>query len=73
MSGDLRHINNAINSQMGAGKKNTYRAEKTADAKDFAKELPLVHESCNASGWTMAAVAGALMLFAGILLYAIVI
>ena len=66
MSGDLRHINNVRNSNAYV-EKNNVKAEKKEN------EPPLVHESCNCSGFSMAALGGALLLFAGILLYAIVI
>ena len=72
MSGDLRHINNVMNTQTLGGKNIVRRAEKTSKM-NAEKETPLVHESCNFSGFSMAAVAGALLLLAGILLYAIVI
>ena len=72
MSGNLRHINNAMNTQVMGAKNNARRANNNAKV-NSESELPLVHESCNFSGFSMAAVAGALLLFAGILLYAIVI
>ena len=72
MSGDLRYINAVMNSQnFGESKKGIRNKKENVSA--TKKEMPLVHESCNFSGFSMVAVAGALLLFAGIFLYALVV
>ena len=72
MSGDLRYINAVMNSQNFRESKKVNRNKKE-EVKAVENEMPLVHESCNLSGFSMAAVAGALLLFAGIFLYALVV
>lgn len=75
MSGNLRHINAVMNSQMFAesGKAIEREVNIKEEVKSVESSPSLVHESCNCSGFTMAAVAGALLLFAGIFLYALVV
>lgn len=60
-------------SDMG-GESKIYRITERKGATDGGSEaeLPLVHESCNYSGFSFAAVAGALLMFAGIIIYALV-
>ena len=70
MSGDLRHINNVMNTQTLGSKNTVRRAEKTSKM-NAEKETPLVHESCNFSGFSMAAVAGGILLCIGIIIYAV--
>ena len=72
MSGDLRYINSVMNPR-NFGESEKVNKNKREEKKSAEKEMPLVHESCNLSGFGMAAVAGALLLFAGIFLYALII
>lgn len=66
MTGNLRHINNVMNQQsFSKGKIKIARIEEE-DCK------PLVHESCNCSNFGLAVAAGALLVFAGIILYALI-
>lgn len=38
-----------------------------------AEDMPLVHESCKCSGFTMAAVGASLIMFVGIIVYALIV
>lgn len=67
MNGNLREMRRGMNSQRFA----SIRAEKIDAIEDNA--MPLVHESCNYSVFTLAAAAGAVLAFAGILIYALIV
>ena len=69
MSGNLRHIENATRIQNFSKIENNDVEVK----EDAVNEMPLVHENCNCSGFTMAAVGSALLMFVGIIIYALVI
>ena len=66
MTGNLRHINNVINQQ------NFSKVERTQNVKE-KNTAPLVHESCNCSNFSLIVGAAALLVFAGIILYALVV
>lgn len=72
MSGDLRYINAVMNSQNFTESKKVNKNKKE-EVRSSEKAIPLVHKDCNFSGFSMVAVAGALLLFAGIFLYALVV
>ena len=74
MNGELRQrrINNVSNIN-GVGKKSLFAAPEGAVEQERSAEMPLVHESCNCSGFTMAAVGTAVLMFLGIIVYALVI
>ena len=64
MTGNLRHINKVMEQQ---------NISKNEVKRERVEELPLVHESCKYSTFTItAAIAGALV-FAGIILYALLV
>ena len=66
MTGNLRHINNVINQQ------NFSKVEKV-EKKAEENSMPLVHESCKYSNFTIGAAVAGLLVFAGIILYALVV
>ena len=70
MTGNLRHINN-INNAMS---QNDFATGEVKSAKTVkTEELPLVHESCKCSTFSLTVAAGALLVFAGIILYALIV
>ena len=65
MTGNLRHINNVINQQ---------RISSVEEIKSEEENLlPLVHESCKCSGFSLVMAAAGLLVFAGIILYALIV
>lgn len=69
MNGELRRrgINNNIN------KAKLFSKKENVNEQSFTEEMPLVHESCRCSGFTMMAVASAVLMFVGIIVYAIIV
>ena len=67
MNGNLRQIKRGINSQ----RFENIKVEKNVAVEDSS--MPLVHESCNYSVFSLAAAAGAVLAFAGILIYALIV
>ena len=65
MTGNLRHINHVINSKSFSKKEKELRAEEVS--------LPLVHESCKYSNFAFAASVAGVLLFAAIILYALIV
>ena len=66
MTGNLRHINNVINQQGFSkkdGKENNF---------EKSNSTPLVHENCNYSDFGLVVGIGAFLVFAGIILYALI-
>ena len=74
MNGELRQrrINNVSNINCG-GKQALFATSEGAVAQERKSDMPLVHESCNCSGFTMAAVGASVLMFLGIIVYALVI
>ena len=66
MSGDLRHINNVMNQHSFAKPERKEKIRKSDDT-------PLVHESCKCSNFSLIAGAIGLLVFAGIILYALIV
>lgn len=66
MTGNLRHINSVVNNQ------NYSRSKKNNKIKE-ENSLPLVHESCNYSNFGFFAAVSGLLIFAGIILYALIV
>lgn len=66
MTGNLRHINNVINQQSFS------KVERTQNVKE-KNTAPLVHESCNFSNFSLAVAVAGILVFAGIILYALVV
>ena len=67
MSGNLRHIENAERLQRFSGIENNNINEEPKN------EEPLIYDESKCSGFTMAAVGSALLMFVGIIIYALVI
>ena len=67
MTGNLRHINKVVNNQRYS------KIEKKDNKLAEENLLPLVHESCNYSNFSLFAAVGALLIFAGIILYALIV
>ena len=65
MTGNLRHINNVMN-QKNFSKEKIKRVEEN-------NSEPLVHESCKCSDLGAVIAAGAMLVFAAIILYALVV
>ena len=65
MTGNLRHINNVMNHQ-------SFSREKTVKVKE-ENPMPLVHEDCKCSSFGLIMAAAGLLVFAGIILYALVV
>ena len=65
MTGNLRHINNVMN-------KKSFSKEKIKRAEED-NSLPLVHESCKCSDFGALVAVGAMLVFAAIILYALVV
>lgn len=63
MTGNLRHINNVM-------EKNNLKNEVSTEEKN---DLPLVHKSCKYSNFTFAAWVSGALVFAGIMLYALLV
>ncbi len=73
MTGNLRHYNNVIN-QNGFTDGDVRRVKKNnAKTVEAEEALPLVHESCKCSTFSLAVAAGGLLVFAGIILYALLV
>ena len=72
MNGELRQgrmnsgMNNMSNASIFSLNERNEKMEQSAD-------MPLVHESCNCSGFTMAAVGASLLMFVGIIVYALIV
>ena len=65
MTGNLRHINNVINQK-------SIRRERIEKVEEESS-MPLVHESCKCSDLGAVIAAGAMLIFAAIILYALVV
>lgn len=72
MNGNLRRMGRIERNARAQGFSGV-KAEKKIQRATAEQELPLVHESCNCSGFTMAVVAAALITFVGIFIYALVV
>ena len=70
MSGNIRHINNVINQH--ANVKAEMKREKVEKV-EKENTLPLVHESCNYSNFAFATAVSGILVFAGIILYALIV
>ena len=65
MTGNLRHINNVINSKGFSKREKELTIEENS--------LPLVHESCKYSNFVFAASVAGVLVFAAIILYALIV
>ena len=65
MTGNLRHINNVINQK-------SIRRERIEEVEE-ENSTPLVHESCKCSDFGALVAVGAMLVFAAIILYALVV
>ena len=65
MTGNLRHINNVMNHK-SISRERTKRAEED-------NSTPLVHESCKCSDFGATVALGAMLVFAAIILYALLV
>jgi hypothetical protein len=70
MTGNLRHMNNVMNHKGFVRSDIKVRASKEVKATE--ESMPLVHESCNYSTFSFVAAVSGLLVFAGIILYALI-
>ena len=79
MTGNLRHMNNVMAHRecvRADVKEKAYKSVKHTEAtieKSVEEGLPLVHESCRYSNFSFAAAVSGLLVFAGIILYALIV
>ena len=68
MNGELRQgrINDLRKAQL-------FALPPKAEKKEEKKDMPLVHESCKCSGFTMAAVCASVLMFVGSIVYALIV
>ena len=71
MTGNLRHMNNVMNQRAFVKSDIKTKEVKAVEAKE--ESLPLVHESCNYSTFSFVAADSGLLVFAGIILYALIV
>ena len=68
-----------MNGELRQGRINNIREAKyfalppKTDKKKEISDMPLVHEDCKCSGFTMAAVGASLLMFVGIIVYALIV
>lgn len=74
MNGNMRRIGRMNRMSNFNGESKVYRVSEQKGSSGSASdcELPLVHKSCEYSGFSLAAAAAALIMFAGIIIYAII-
>ena len=72
MNGELRQgrMNNSINNMR---KVHAFSLSERDETMQKNTDMPLVDESCKCSGFTMAAVGASLLMFVGIIVYALIV
>ena len=75
MNENMRRINRISRMSNVDRTQKVYRFSEQRGESDseFDCELPLVHESCKYSGFSLAAVTAAILMFAGIIIYAVIV
>ena len=75
MNENMRRINRISRMSNVDRTQKVYRFSEQRGESDseFDCELPLVHESCKYSGFSLAAVTAAVLMFAGIIIYAVIV
>ena len=74
MNGELRRGRmNDMNKFENMRKAPVYTIPEPCRKENTAEEMPLVHESCSCSGFTMMAVGASVLSFIGIIVYALIV